>query len=125
VQARAWSLFCGVLDALGLALPDRERYVAMKQRAKIMIVSFVLAALCLSSFFAFVHAVPADKLSRVSVGMTEAQVESIIGAPRHLRHESAGGTVFCYGGFPKLRWCSVEIHFGGDGKVAGSVFHDH
>jgi hypothetical protein len=24
-----------------------------------------------------------------------------------------------------LRWCSVEIHFGADGRVAGSVFHDH
>jgi len=97
----------------------------MKQRSKILITCSVLGFLCFSSFFVFAHAVPADKLSRIKVGMTEAQVESIIGAPQYVRHESTGGTALGYGGFLRLRWCSVEIYFGADGKIAGSVFHDH
>lgn len=97
----------------------------MKQRAKILIACSLLGVLGFSSFFVFAHAVSADELSRVAVGITKAQVESIIGAPHYVRHESAGSTAFCYGGFHQLRWCSVEIYFGADGRVKGSVFHDH
>ena len=97
----------------------------MKQRVKILIASFLLVVLCFSGFFVFAHAIPADKLSRVSVGMTETQVENILGTPQGIRHESTGSTVFYYGGFEQLRWCSVEIHFGAGDRVSGSVFHDH
>ena len=103
----------------------RRRCAAMKQISKILLACSGLGFLCFASFFVFAHAVPTDKLSRVTVGMTEAQVESIVGSPQYVRHESAGGTALGYGGFLRLKWCSVEINLGADGKVAGSVFHDH
>ena len=104
---------------------EKISVMAMKQIVEALIACSVLAVLFFSSFFVFSHAVSADNLSRVAIGMTEAQVESIIGAPQHVRHEGARGTVFCYGGLQQLKWCSVEIRFGADGRVAGSVFHDH
>jgi hypothetical protein len=97
----------------------------MKQRTKILVVGLMLVVLCLLSFFVFAHAVPVGKLSRVAAGMTKAQVEGIIGAPQHIRHENTGSTAFCYGGVQQLRWCSAEIYFGVDGRFSGSVFHDH
>ena len=97
----------------------------MKQRAKILIASFLLVVLCFSGFFVFAHAIPTDKLSQVSVGMSETQVKNIVGAPQGVRYESTGSTVFYYGGFQQLRWCSVEIHFVAGDRGAVSVFHDH
>ena len=108
-----------------MALSVRRVCAAMKQRARILIACFVLGVLYFSRFFVFAHAVASDKLSRVTAGMTEAEVESILGAPQHVRRQGGGGTAFCYGGFQQLRWCSVEIGFGADGRVEGSVFHDH
>ena len=97
----------------------------MKHKAKIWIACSVLAVLCFSSFFVFAHAVEQGKLGQVAVGMSRDQVESILGAPQHIRRESAGGIAFCYGGFRRLRWCSVEIRLGADGRVEGRGFHDH
>lgn len=97
----------------------------MKQKAKILIACSVFGVLSFSIFFAFAHAVAADKLSRVAFGMSEAEVKRILGSPHYVRRQNASGTAFCYGGLNRLRWCSVEICFGADGRVEGSVFHDH
>ena len=82
----------------------------------------VLGVLC---FVVLADAVSVEKLSRISVGMTRVEVETIIGAPEHIRQGSGGSSTYYYGGLQRLRWCSVEIPFGADGRVAGSVFHDH
>lgn len=60
-------------------------------------------------FFVFAEAVPADKLARISAGMTKSEVEGFVGLPELIRNESGGSTTFCYGGYQRLRWCSAEI----------------
>ncbi len=97
----------------------------MKQISKVLVGGFGLVVLGFLCFFVFAHAVPKDKLSRISVGMTRTEVESIIGAPESTRRESGDSTALYHGGFQRLKWCSVETHFGADSRVSGSVFHDH
>lgn len=97
----------------------------MKLSAKFLITSSALLVFGFLSFFVFAHAVPADKLNRVSGGMTENQIESMMGAPQYVRRESADHIAWGFGGLKRLRWCSAEIYFGADGRVKGNVFHDH
>ena len=85
----------------------------------------MLAAFTCLGFFLLTHAIPLTKLSSLGVGMMMPQIEQTIGKPQHIRSDGAGGTVFCYGGLQQLRWCSVEIYFGANGRVAGGLFHDH
>ena len=84
----------------------------------------VLAFVCLAIYFVFSHAVPTDKLDQVSRGMTRAQVIDLLGQPQRTLHDPPRDTVFFYGGFQRLQFCTVEVSFGSNGRVAG-VFHDH
>ena len=97
----------------------------MKRRIRMLACGLGLAVPGFVGFFVLAEAVPADKLARISAGMTQTEVEANVGRPEVIRNESGGSTTFCYGGFPRLRWCSVEIRFGADGRVSGSVIHDH
>jgi hypothetical protein len=98
----------------------------MKWSCKALLFGLALAPFGFAAFFVSAHAVPADRLRLISVGLTQIQVEEMVGSPESVRHESGGSTTFCYGGIRRLRWCSVEIHFfGADGRVLGTVFHDH
>jgi hypothetical protein len=97
----------------------------MKWRCKALLFGLALAPFGFAAFFVLAHGVPAEKLRRISDGLTQSQVEEMVGSPESVRHEPDGSTTFFYGGIRRLRWCSVEIHFGTDGRVLGSVFHDH
>jgi hypothetical protein len=68
------------------------------------------------------HAVRVDRLSQVARGMTQSEVQSLLGVPVAARRES-GSTTFIYS--RRFLWCSVEVSFGPDGRVIGSPFHDH
>ena len=93
-------------------------------------VSLVLAVVGLLLVTAFVvlfasgHAVAIDRFDKVAVGMTEAEVRAIAGTPERVRHDHPDSTEFFYGGFRRLKWCTVEVYFGADGRVTGK-FHDH
>jgi outer membrane protein assembly factor BamE (lipoprotein component of BamABCDE complex) len=75
-------------------------------------------------FFLFSHAVNVDKFKQISVGMTKAQVQQLIGAPEDIRHYDSNSITFFYGGFSQLKWCSMEITFRTNDHVV-SKFHDH
>ena len=69
-------------------------------------------------------AVPVAKYNQVSGGMTQAQVQSIMGAPARIRHDTPTTTTFFYGGLLRWRWNSMEIYFGADGRVTGKFDDD-
>jgi hypothetical protein len=56
--------------------------------------------------------------------MSETQVRELLGVPHRVRHDAPNSRAFFYGGFLRLKWCSVEVFFGADGRVTGK-FHDH
>ena len=69
------------------------------------------------------HAVPPDKFAQVAIGMSESEVLALLGAPYRKRRDSPSTTAFFYGGFPRLRWCTMEVFFGPDERVTAK-FHD-
>ena len=98
----------------------------MKPRERVFSVAtfLVLGIVCFAIFFVFSHAVSMGRFDRVTNGMTEAQVQEILGVPEATRHDTTNSTAFFYGGFQRLRWCSMEVYFSADGRVTGK-FHDH
>ena len=98
----------------------------MKPRTRVfkVVTLLVLGIMCFAIFFVFSHAVPFARFNQVEVGMTESRVQEILGTPQVIRHDTADSTAFFYGGFLRLRWCTMEVFFGSDGRVTGK-FHDH
>jgi outer membrane protein assembly factor BamE (lipoprotein component of BamABCDE complex) len=90
----------------------------MKPSAPLLLV--IIA--CLIVFFAFSHAVSIKKFDQVTAGMTENQVQAIMGLPQEIQHDTTNSTTFFYDGF--FRWCTMEIRFDKNGGV-NSKFHDH
>jgi hypothetical protein len=80
--------------------------------------------LCAVIFFCISHAAPTEGFSKVTAGMTEAEVRQFLGHPLSVRHHASDGTVLYYGGFQRLKWCTMEIFLGRGGRVMGT-FHDH
>ena len=97
----------------------------MKRRTKFLV---ALAALFLGIAFIPLfgpgHAVAEDSFARIDDGMTEAQVRDLLGVPQRVRHDTPETTAFCYGGFRRFEWCSMEVYFGAAGRVTNK-FHDH
>ncbi len=89
-------------------------------------ISFLLSAagIGLVLFAVLAHSAPIARFRLVTTGMTQAQVRNLIGAPEGIRGTPQTGTAFYYGGLRRLRWCTMEVHFGADGLVSGT-FHDH
>ena len=106
----------------------------MKHRARVLVAGGLLlfgAATCFLVFFISSHAVPIAKFEQVTDGMTQAQVKDMLGQPLVIRHDHPNTnayypdeTVFFYGGLQRLKWCSMEVQFGSNGRVTGK-FHDH
>ena len=96
----------------------------MKRGSVALVIVGLLLVVVFLVFFLSGHAVPIDRFDKVAVGMTEAQVRATIGIPDRVRRDHADSTAFCYGGFRRLRWCTMEVYFGADERVAGK-FHDH
>jgi outer membrane protein assembly factor BamE (lipoprotein component of BamABCDE complex) len=98
----------------------------MKRKAKVLlIVALLLFGIpAFLIFFLRSDAVALDRFDRVAVGMTEAQVQQLLGAPLSIRHDTKDTTAFFYGGALRFRWCTMEVFFGSDGRATGK-FHDH
>jgi hypothetical protein len=75
-------------------------------------------------FFVSSEAVATGRFAQVTNGMTEVQVRDLLGVPNAVRRDAPDTTVFFYGGFLRLKWCSVKVFFGADSRVKGK-FHDH
>ena len=69
------------------------------------------------------YAAPIERFNKVVPGMTEAQVQDIMGAPDRIRHDRPRSATYFYGGLRHLKLCSMEVDFGADGTVTGK-FHD-
>ena len=95
----------------------------MKHKAKALTLALLLVGGGIVIFFACADAIPRERFDKVAVGMTQVQVKQILGVPR-IRHDTADSTTFFYGGFRKLKWCTMEVFFGADGYVKDK-FHDH
>ena len=77
----------------------------------------------LASRFRYAHAVSMEKYKGVAVGMTKEQILEMLGHPRRIRHDTPESTQFFYGGWLHLKSCSMEVHFGSDGRVT-EKWHD-
>jgi len=89
-----------------------------------VVVALLLGVAAFTTFFGFSEAVSVDRFAQVADGMTETRVREILGAPHHVRHDTPDTAAYFYGGFRHLKWCSMEVFFGADGRVTGK-FHDH
>ena len=92
-------------------------------KARVVIVALIIGTLALLVFFASSEAVPESGFAIITNGMTESQVSSLLGTPHGVRRE-ADHTTFGYGGFRRLKWCTMEVRFDASGRVV-SKFHDH
>lgn len=95
----------------------------MKRRIPIIAASVLAVLISGAWFFAARHAVPVHAFDHVADGMQETAVRELLGTP-HILREAPGGTTYFYGGFLRLRWCSMEVFFDGNDRVTGK-FHDH
>jgi len=95
----------------------------MKGRIAIVTASVLVALICGAWFFAARHALPVHVFDQVVHGMQETAVRELLGTP-HILREAPGGTAYFYGGFLRLRWCTMEVFFDGNDRVTGK-FHDH
>lgn len=98
----------------------------MKRKTKILTVlaGLLLGGIAFVLFFVSSDAVAEDRFAQITDGMTEVQVRELLGNPHHVRHDAPDRTAFYYGGFLRLKWCSMEVYLGADGRVTGK-FHDH
>ena len=91
-----------------------------------LVACLLLACLLFAAgHFLLSEAASEDGFEKITVGMKEADVQAILGAPdpAHV-HRGSKGVRYFYGGFPEFKWCSMEVFFDADGRVTGK-FHDH
>ena len=106
--------------------PRCNGIIVKRSKSKFLIAALVLVfgVVGIATFFISSEAVSKKRFEQVSFGMPEASVRDLLGIPDRMRHDSPYSTVFFYGGFLRSKWCSMEVNFGADGRVAGK-FHDH
>ena len=92
-------------------------------KASIIPICLIAGILALLVFFATSEAAPEPGFALITNGMTEAQVRTLLGAPHGIGREP-DHTIFGYGGFRRLKWCTMTVRFDTSGKVV-SKFHDH
>ena len=90
----------------------------------VIIIGLVCVLVALTTHFLFSDAVSQKRFAAIVPGMDATQVCKILGAPDRVRHNSPNSTAFYYGGFRRLHWCSMEIYFDTDDRVAEKL-HDH
>ena len=99
----------------------------MKRSRKFLLIVAVLllfGGLCFLSGFFSSHAVAEAKFDEVQPGMTEDRVREILGPPLAVGSNAGASATFGYGGFRRLRWCTMEVYFAPNHRVIGK-FHDH
>ena len=85
------------------------------------VVAILLIALACALYFFNGHGFCVDRLNRLRVGMTEAEVEEMMGKPK-ARWKDGTTTFWVYGS--RLTFCKAFVTFGDDNKMTGT-FHDH
>jgi hypothetical protein len=94
-----------------------------KPQARILKLMLALGSVAFPIFFLTSEAASESAFASVSEGMTEAQVRGLLGPPHGVRR-APDITTHWYGGFLRLKWCTMEVYFDASGRVAGK-FHDH
>ena len=94
-----------------------------KAKARLVMLLLPLAFVLFSIHFLTSEAASESGFAAVSNGMTEAQVRGLLGEPHGARRDPDRVT-YCYGGFQRLKWCTMEVSFDAGGRVVGK-FHDH
>jgi hypothetical protein len=89
----------------------------------IVTISLIILIYCFKVIFEL-HAVQIDRFYQIEKGMTEDEVKRITGMPWRVRKDSPTLTAYFYGGFPNLRFCTMEVYFDENGFVTGK-WHDH
>ena len=82
---------------------------------------FYLVFMGLAHWHMSAHGAALDDFERVMAGMTQAEVEAILGQPTSEGTTSRGTNGWAY---TRWTWCMVTITFSEDGTVIESV-HDH
>ncbi|MCA9239517.1 MAG: outer membrane protein assembly factor BamE [Planctomycetales bacterium] len=67
------------------------------------------------------HEVRESSLKRLAIGMSETQVESILGKPSAVERPADGNTRWRYSG---ATWCIVSLEYSADGQLS-AITHDH
>lgn len=88
--------------------------------AIIVVVTFLIGFVGLSTFVMESHPISLAHLSQVSKGATTSDVERFLGTPTHIDHSSSGDA-WTYSG---VCWCMVTIRFNDANRVVG-IEHDH
>lgn len=108
-------------------LPSSARFsrsIAFLMKRWVLVLISIAVPCALAGFFVGSHAASPHGFSRVSEGMTRAEVEGLLGAADLVREREAGGITLMYGGLFPPRWCTMQVEFDADGRVT-SKFHDH
>ncbi len=82
---------------------------------------FFLVVMGLGHWHMSAHGATLDDFERVMAGMTQAEVEAILGRPTSQGTTSRGTNGWAY---TRWTWCMVKITFSEDGTVIASE-HDH
>jgi outer membrane protein assembly factor BamE (lipoprotein component of BamABCDE complex) len=95
-----------------------------KIKFRVFFAAFLFGSLIFVIHFMFSEAASEEGFSRIENGMTKEQVLKLLGTPHHEHIADPNKSVFGYGGFNRLKWCTMEVFFDDDGEVSGK-FHDH
>ncbi|QQL44075.1 outer membrane protein assembly factor BamE domain-containing protein [Sulfuriroseicoccus oceanibius] len=90
----------------------------------VIILALLVGLGCFTAFFLTGEAASEDNFNKVAEGMTQAEVRELLGEPDDTWGGSPDRTTYYYGGFRRLRWCTMEVFFDENGRVV-SKFHDH
>lgn len=93
-------------------------------KIRALFAAFLFGSLVIVIHFMFSEAVSEDAFAKIEKGMTKEQVMEHLGTPHHERIATPNKSVFAYGGFKRLKWCTMEVFFDDSGIVL-SKFHDH
>jgi outer membrane protein assembly factor BamE (lipoprotein component of BamABCDE complex) len=86
-----------------------------------VIAAMLMIALACVLFVFNMHGLRVDRFNRLRVGMTETEVEEMMGEPK-VRWKDGTTTFWVYGS--RLTFCKAFVTFGDENKMTGT-FHDH
>ena len=68
------------------------------------------------------HAGNLELLNKITPGMTQLDVEAILGKPWRTRAVDTNALIWTYGN--NLQWCAFQVRFDRNGRVESAI-HDH
>lgn len=131
ITDRMTKAFDRVRDSAETSVKRRSRrrrniWVALKQSRTITVSALLLGA-CFFGYFACSHAASRSGFDQITVSMTQEDVQRLLGIPHWIFPSDPPDpavTTFSYGGFPRFKWCTMDVYFDADGRVIRK-FHDH